>query len=75
MQLTDVLIHLDKNINETEKENIIEQLRAVEGVVAARFNKEKEHLLLVSYNSDTTSSLTLLNEVKAKGYKAQLVGL
>ena len=75
MQLSDVLIHLDKNINGCEKENIIEQLRAVEGVIAPRFNKEKEHLLLVSYNSDTISSLTLLNEVKNKGYKAQLVGL
>ena len=75
MQLSDVLIHLDKNINGCEKENIIEQLRAVEGVIAPRFNNEKEHLLLVSYNSDTISSLTLLNEVKNKGYKAQLVGL
>lgn len=75
MQLTDVLIHLDQNINESEKENIIEQLRDVEGVIAPRFNKEREHLLLVSYNSDTISSLTLLNKVKDKGYKAQLVGL
>ena len=75
MQLSDVLIHLDQNINDTEKENIIERLRAVDGVIAPRFNKEREHLLLVSYNSDTTSSLTLLNEVKNKGYKAQLVGL
>ena len=75
MQLSDVLIHLDKNINGTEKENIIEQLRAVEGVIAPRFNNEREHLLLVSYNSDTISSLTLLNEVRDKGYTAQLVGL
>ena len=75
MQLTDILIHLDQNINESGKENIIEQLRAVEGVIAPRFNKERGHLLLVSYNSDTTNSLTLLNEVQNKGYKAKLVGL
>jgi len=75
MQLTDVLIHLDQNINESEKDNMIEQLRVIEGVIAPRFNKEKEHLLLVCYNSDTISSLTLLNEVKDKGYTAQLVGL
>lgn len=75
MQLSDVLIHLDQNLNESEKENIIEQLRTVEGVIAPRFNNKREHLLLVSYNSDSISSLTLLNEVKDKGYKAQLVGL
>ena len=38
MQLTDVLIHLDQNINETEKENIIEQLRAVDGVIIFSFS-------------------------------------
>jgi len=75
MQLTDVLIHLDQNINEADKGNMIEQLRAVDGVIAPRFNKEREHLLLVSYNSDKISSLSLINEVKDKGYKAQLVGL
>jgi len=75
MQLSDVLIHLDQNINESEKENIIEHLRAVEGVIAPRFNKKREQLLFVSYNSDTINSLTLLNEVQDKGYKAQLVGL
>lgn len=75
MQLSDVLIHLDQNIHKTEKDNLIEQLRAIEGVIAPRFNNDKEHLLLVSYNSDTTSSLTLLNKVKNKGYQAQLIGL
>lgn len=75
MQLTDVLIHLDQNINKTEKENIIEQLRAIEGVIAPRFNKEREHLLLVSYNSEAINSLALLNKIKDNGYKAQLVGL
>lgn len=75
MQLSDVLIHLDQNIHKCEKDNLIEQLRATEGVIAPRFSNDKEHLLLVSYNSDTTSSLTLLNKVKDKGYKAQLIGL
>jgi len=75
MQLTDVLIHLNQDINEAEKENIIEQLRGIEGVIAPRFNNEREHLLLIAYNSDIVNSLTLLNEVTEKGYKAQLVGL
>ena len=75
MQLTDVLIHLDKNTNELEKENLINQLRSVEGVIAPGFNNEKKHLLLISYNSDILDSLTLLNTVKSKGYTAQLIGL
>ncbi len=41
MQLTDVLIHLDQNINKTEKENIIEQLRAIEGVMLQSLTKKE----------------------------------
>lgn len=75
MQLTDVLIHLDQKIDEIEKENLVEQLRDVDGVIAPRFTNAKVHLLLIAYNSDTTNSTTLLNKVKDKGYNAQLVGL
>jgi len=75
MQLADVLIHVNDNINEGEKDNLVEQLRDLDGVIAPRFNKDKKHLLLVSYNSDAINSLALLNEIKEKGYKAQLVGM
>ncbi len=75
MQLTDILIHLDQKIDDTEKQNLVEQLRDLDGVVAPRFTKAKAHLLLIAYNSNTTNSTTLLNKVRDKGYKAQLVGL
>lgn len=75
MQLTDLLIHINDNINENGKEILIKKLRDMEGVIAPRFNKNKKHLLFVAYNSDTISSLTMLHEIKRQGYKAQLVGL
>ncbi len=75
MQLTDILIHLEQKIDITEEENLVEQLRDIEGVVAPRFNRKHTHLLLVAYNSDVTNSLQLLNKVNDNGYKAQLVGL
>jgi hypothetical protein len=75
MELTDVLIHVSDKINDYEKGNLVKELRNLNGVIAPRFNQNKEHLLLVSYNSEAINSLTLLNEIKGKGYKAQLVGL
>ena len=75
MQITDVLIHVNNEIDENEKENLVEQLRDLDGVIAPRFNEDKQHLLLVLYNSDAIISSSLLSEVKGKGYKAQLVGL
>lgn len=75
MQLSDIVIHVKQDINNPEKDKIIKMLRAVEGVIAPRFNKEKGNLLLVSYNSDNLSSLALLNKIRSNGYQASLVGL
>ncbi len=75
MHISDVLIHIDQNIVDSEREDLIRQLRKVDGVIAPRFTQGKRHLLLVSYNPDSTCTGTLLRKVKNKGYSAQLVGL
>ena len=56
-----------------QQQELESEVRGVEGVIAPRFNQP--HLLVVSYNPDTTGSSKLLSVVKAKGYSAQLVGM
>ncbi len=75
MNLPEVLIHVSEKPNESEKNELVEQLRILDGVIAPRFSQEKEYLLFVSYNSDTISATALLDKVKGNGFKAQLVGL
>jgi len=75
MNLPEVLIHVSDKPNESEKNELVEQLRELDGVIAPRFSQEKEHLLFVSYNSDTLNATKLLDKVKESGFKAQLVGL
>ena len=75
MNLPEVLIHVSEKPNESEKNELVEQLRILDGVVAPGFSQEKEYLLFVSYNSDTISATALLDKVKENGFKAQLVGL
>ena len=75
MNLPEVLIHVNDNPNESEKNDLVEQLRELDGVIAPRFSQEKDHLLFVSYNSDTINATKLLDKVKESGFKAQLVGL
>lgn len=38
MKLIDSLIHVDKQLNEKEKDNLVQRLRAMQGVIAPRFN-------------------------------------
>ena len=75
MNLPEVLIHVSGNPDESEKNELVEQLRILDGVIAPGFSQEKEHLLFVSYNSDTINATELLDKVKENGFKAQLVGL
>ena len=73
MQATDIMIHVSNDLDRQQKQSIEEALRAIDGVIAPRFNKD--HLLLIYFNHDKTQSSVLLNTVKSIGYKAQLVGL
>ena len=73
MQTSDVMIHIDENLDTSKQQELETEIRELEGVIAPRFNLE--HLLLVSYNPDKTSSSELLSVVKDKGYNAQLVGM
>jgi hypothetical protein len=75
MHLSDVFIHINEKTNESEQDELVKQLRNLGGVIASRFNEEKDHLLLVSYNSDTINSAALLEKVRENGFNAQLVGL
>lgn len=75
MQISDVLIHINNNINKTERLKLVEKLRGLNGVIAPRFNEPQQHLLFVAYNSDAINATSLLDKVKAKGLQAQLVGM
>jgi len=75
MQLSDVLIHIYEMPGESEQDNLVVQLRSLEGVIAPRFSLEKDHFIFVSYNSDTIKSTALLDKVKENGFRAQLAGL
>lgn len=73
MNGADIMVHFQENLDAGQKNLIESQLREIEGVIAPRFNKE--HLLLIYYNSDKTDSSVFLNMFKSKGYQAKLVGI
>lgn len=74
MSISDILIHINQDLNEDQRKSLEEYIRQVDGVVAPRFNPGKNHLLLVAFNPDVTSTAALLAKVQSFGYNAQLVG-
>ncbi len=73
MQATDIIIHFTEDLDKQQRNEIEQQLREIDGVIAPRFNKE--HLLVIYYNLNKTTSLFLNDFLKSIGYQTKLVGL
>lgn len=71
-QITDVIIHVDESISNFEEEELLGELRKLDGVMSPGFNRP--HLMLVTYNPEKVNSYDLLSTVRSEGYHAQLIG-
>lgn len=74
MSISDVMIHIDETLNQDQLSALENAMRKIDGVVSPRFNAGKEHLLMIVFDPDKTSSAVLLGKARAAGYTAQLVG-
>ena len=75
MNISDVMIHINEPLSLEARSSLENALREIEGVVSPRFNAGKEHLLVIAYDTEQTSTATLLEQTRAAGYTAQLVGM
>ena len=70
-----VLIHTNDALDESAAQEIIHTLNQTKGVSGTRFNPDKEHLIMVSYDPHAAEAMQLLAAVHALGHEAQLIGL
>jgi len=75
MNISDVMIHINESLSDEARTALENAMQKVEGVVSPRFNPGKEHLLMIAYDTDKTSTAALLEKTRAAGYGAQLVGM
>ncbi len=74
MNISDVMIHINESLSQEARTSLEDAVRKIEGVVSPRFNTGKEHLLMIAFDPDKTTTAVLLEKVRATGYTAQLVG-
>lgn len=73
--MADVTIHIDEDTDAEFRERIQDNLRELDGVMAASSHDNRPHLLIVEYDPERVNSRTLLDTVTANGVHAQLIGL
>lgn len=72
--ISDVMIHINESLSEEARSTLEEGMRQIEGVIAPRFNPGKDHLLVIAFNPDKTSTAALFAKARSSGYTAQLIG-
>ena len=73
--MVDVMLHIDESLNHEALESIRDDILSLNGVMAASYQDEKAHLMIVEYDPDSVNSSAFLTAVKGQGAHAQLVGL
>lgn len=63
MHVTDMVMHIDNKLGELSRRNIEQSLTSLRGVINAHFNERRPHLMLVSYDMDSTSSFEIMAQV------------
>lgn len=74
MDISDVVIHVNESLDSQARHALEERMRAIDGVIAPRFNDHRTHLMIVAYNPDHTHVSDLIDEVRRQGYTAQSCG-
>lgn len=70
----EIVVHVDELLDEQNRRRVEHTLLKTAGVGRATFNDERQHLLVVGYDPEQTSSSQILRLVKQHQLNAQLIG-
>ena len=70
----DVIVHIDEELGKPDRTHIEEVMEREAGVMKARFNTQRQHLMIVAYDPKRINSAMILNHIKDQKVNAQLIG-
>ena len=74
MHITDMVMHVNDNLEEQSRRNVEKKLTGQKGVIHAHFNEQRPHLMLVSYDTERTSSFEILARMTGQALCAERCG-
>ena len=75
IQLADVTVHIDQSLEHSQRSQIEDVLRSIDGVVSVHNPDDRPHLSVIEYNPERTTSAAILGAVTGQGVTAELIGL
>ena len=74
-QIADITMHIDESTTHEDRGRLCDQLLSRDGVMAASYQDENPHLMVIAYDPDEMKSSISLRLPKNQGLHAELVGL
>ena len=74
IKMTDIMLHIDETLNTKAQGALEEYMRSQDGVIGLGYHSNRPHLMIVEYNPDQTTDMSLLHSVKSQGLHAELIG-
>ncbi len=74
-QIADITMHIDEYTSHEDRERLRDELLGLDGVMAAAYQDEKPHLMVMAYDPDAVKSSTFVKIAQEQGLHAELVGL
>lgn len=75
MNIIDIMVYIRTQLDAAQRSVVEHELSHQQGVMSSRFNSDKTHMLMLTYNPDAISSAGLLRKITNMGLDARLVGL
>lgn len=74
IHMSDIMLHIDEELDSKEQSILETQMRQQEGVIGLGYHDTRPHLMIVEYNQDVTTPKALLHAATDCGLHAELVG-
>ena len=75
IHMSDIMLHIDENLNLKEQSILEKHMRDREGVIGLGYHSNQPHLMIVEFDQDVITPKELLNTATNYGLHAELVGL
>ena len=69
----DIVVHVDEQLDEQNRKRVEHAMIKARGVERARFNNDRQHLLIIGYDPEQTSSSKILKLVKKQQINAHRI--
>lgn len=75
MNITDIMVYFRNSMNPGQQQVVEDALRGIEGVIAPRFVKDKEHILVVAYDPEKVQTSYFRETFTKMGLTGRFVGM